>query len=149
MAVLLPVYGLQFLLTQFMKSEHPLAKLAMEQPSTGVLMLTTVSAVVVAPLFEEFMFRVLLQGWFEKWETLWRESAGKNIPGRTGLLPNVIVSALFGLSHLGHGPDPVALFVLSLILGYTYQRTHRIIAPLVVHVCFNARAVLMLWIMLW
>ncbi|MBI3838992.1 MAG: CPBP family intramembrane metalloprotease [Planctomycetia bacterium] len=148
LAVLLPVYGLQVLLTQLVESEHPLAKLAKEQPNIGILALATVSAVVVAPVFEEFMFRVVLQGWLEKWETLWRERTGTTGPVRAGILPNVVVAAIFGLMHWGHGPDPAALFVLSLFLGYTYQRTHRILAPLVVHVSFNALAVIQLWVML-
>jgi membrane protease YdiL (CAAX protease family) len=148
LSVLLPVYGLQLLLTQLMESEHPLAKLAKEQPTIGTLALATVSAVAVAPLCEEFLFRIVLQGWFEKWEALWRQRTETAGPLPPGLLANLIVAAIFGLMHMGHGPDPVALFVLALFLGYSYQQTHRILVPLVVHVCFNALAVLELWVTL-
>jgi membrane protease YdiL (CAAX protease family) len=148
LSVLLPVYGIQLLLTQLMDSEHPLAKLAKEQPEIGTLALATVSAVAVAPIVEEFLFRVVLQGWFEKWEALWRQGTSTTHALPPGLLSNVIVAAIFGLMHWGHGPDPAALFVLSLILGYSYQQTHRIMVPLIVHVCFNALAVIQLWITL-
>jgi membrane protease YdiL (CAAX protease family) len=148
LSVLVPVYGLQLLLTQLMPSEHPLALLAKDQPSIGTLALATVSAVAVAPLFEEFIFRIVLQGWFEKWEALWRQRTATTGPLPAGLLANVLVAAIFGLMHWGHGPDPAALFVLSLILGYSYQQTHRIMVPLMVHVCFNALAVLQLWVTL-
>ncbi|HEV3137200.1 MAG TPA: JDVT-CTERM system glutamic-type intramembrane protease [Pirellulales bacterium] len=146
LSVLLPVYGIQLLLTQLMPSEHPLARLAKQQPDFGTLALATFSAVAVAPFFEEFIFRIVLQGWFEKWEALWRERTQTNGPLPAGLLANVIVATIFGAMHWGHGPDPAALFVLSLILGYSYQQTHRIVVPLVVHVCFNALAVLELWV---
>ena len=148
LSVLLPVYGIQLLLTQLIESEHPLAKLAKEQRDIGTLSLVTISAVAVAPIVEEFLFRVVLLGWFEKWESLWRQRTSTTDRLPPGLLANVIVAAIFGLMHWGHGPDSAALFVLSLILGYAYQQTHRIMVPLVVHVCFNALAMLDLWVTL-
>jgi len=54
-----------------------------------------------------------------------------------GWAPILISSLLFSLAHLGYGPDPVALFVLALMLGYVYQRTHRIIPCIVTHMLFN------------
>ena len=44
-------------------------------------------------------------------------------------------------------PDPVALFILALFLGYVYQRTHRIIAPVFVHACVNALSMIQLWLL--
>jgi len=148
LAAVLPVYGLQSLLIYALDfpSEHPLAKLTKEQPDLGVLLLATVSAVVVAPLIEEFLFRVVLQGWLEKQEGLWRKSRGIET-GVPGIGPIVVVSTIFGLLHAGHGPDPVALFVLSMFLGYAYRQTHRIYAPLLVHVCVNGLAMLELWVL--
>jgi membrane protease YdiL (CAAX protease family) len=55
---------------------------------------------------------------------------------------------LFSLAHFGFGPDPVALFVLALILGFLYQRTHRIVPCIVVHALFNALNLLILWLVL-
>ena len=34
----------------------------------GVMLLAALAAVVVAPICEEITFRLLLQGWLEKWE---------------------------------------------------------------------------------
>jgi membrane protease YdiL (CAAX protease family) len=39
--------------------------------------------------------------------------------------------------HASHGPDPVPLFVLALGLGYLYQRTHRLLPCVVVHLLLN------------
>ncbi len=38
--------------------------------------------------------------------------------------------------------DPIPLFVLALALGALYYRTHRILPCIVVHVAFNATAVI-------
>jgi len=54
-----------------------------------------------------------------------------------GWVPILISSLLFSLAHLGHGFDPVPLFLLAIVLGYTYQRTHRIVPCIVTHMLFN------------
>jgi membrane protease YdiL (CAAX protease family) len=62
-----------------------------------------------------------------------------------GWFPILISSLLFAAAHFGHGVDPFAIFVLALILGYVYQRTHRIVPCIVTHMLFNAFAMLVLW----
>ena len=57
------------------------------------------------------------------------------------------VAVLFGLMHFGHGPDPFALSVLGMFLGYAYWKTHRLAAPLAIHVMVNSLAVVELWVM--
>jgi membrane protease YdiL (CAAX protease family) len=62
-----PVYALQGLLVYFWQpSKHPLMETFKEAPSIGFFMALVVSASIVAPIFEELMFRVLLQGFLEK-----------------------------------------------------------------------------------
>jgi membrane protease YdiL (CAAX protease family) len=62
-----------------------------------------------------------------------------------GWFPILISSLLFAAAHFGHGVDPFAIFVLAMILGYVYQRTHRIVPCIVTHMLFNAFAMLVLW----
>jgi len=147
LAAVLPVYGLQLLLTRFfeMPSEHPIVTFATRQTSLPSLVLAGVVAAVVAPLAEEFLFRVVLQGWLEKKQVRTRH-LGDVSDVSPGLGPAATVSVLFAALHMGHGPDPIPLFFLSLILGYLYQRTHRIVAPLTVHFCVNSLAVIQLGI---
>jgi membrane protease YdiL (CAAX protease family) len=206
LAALAPVYGVQALmLSYFGPSNHPLVEMVMGgEPNIGVVFLASVAAVVVAPIGEEILFRLLLQGWLEKWEDRrwgWRreplapngsaegmtndecgmtnseggindergttndKSAARSdssfgirdpaldtLPPRRGLLglphgwlPIISSSLLFALAHFGYGPDPIAIFVLALILGYVYQRTHRITPCIVAHALFNSLAVLILW----
>jgi membrane protease YdiL (CAAX protease family) len=145
LAAVLPVYGTQLVLTSLFgyESEHPLVKLVNEQPSLSVMVMTTIAAVGVAPLVEEFLLRVLLQGWLEKKQIESRQRRSGNPDERAGWGPIVVAAAIFALLH--GWPDMLALFILSLFMGYVYQRTHRIIAPLAVHMCVNALAVLELW----
>jgi membrane protease YdiL (CAAX protease family) len=62
-----PVYAVQGLLVSFwQESKHPLVEMFKEQPSNTFFAIVFVSAAIVAPLFEEMVFRVLLQGFLEK-----------------------------------------------------------------------------------
>ena len=147
LAAIVPVYGIQIVLTQVakFKSEHPLVKVTSDHGSLGMLLLVTVLAAVIAPLVEEFMFRVVLQGWLEKKQVERRERLG--LPGEpAGWTPIAMASAVFALLHVSNGPDWVALFVLSLFMGYVYQRTHRIFPSLVMHGLVNGLAMAELWV---
>jgi membrane protease YdiL (CAAX protease family) len=64
-AVSAPVYLLQALLSQVVKQQHPIIEMLQRHRETWVLVLSGVSAVIIAPIAEEFFFRVLLQGWLE------------------------------------------------------------------------------------
>ena len=62
-----PVYALQGLLVYFWKpSKHPLMEMFKESPDATFFAVLFVAAAVVAPIFEELVFRVLLQGFLEK-----------------------------------------------------------------------------------
>jgi membrane protease YdiL (CAAX protease family) len=62
-----PVYALQGVLVSFWKeSKHPIVEMFKETPDARFFGVLLVSAAVVAPLVEELMFRVLLQGFLEK-----------------------------------------------------------------------------------
>lgn len=147
LAAIVPVYAIQwfFVYVLDMPSEHPVLQLTREHPSVWVLVLATVAAVGVAPVFEEFVFRVVLQGWLESQQSRLRQMRGAS--DKPGFAPIVIASAVFALLHFGHGPDPIALFVLSLFLGYAYRQTHRIGPSLLIHFGVNALAMVNLWVL--
>ena len=125
-----PVYGLHFVLSQFSSQQHPIIELFGEQPSVWLFALGGLSVVIVAPLAEEFFFRGLLQGWLES--LAWKRGA------------IVFSSLLFAAMHWDHGAAPVSLFFFSLGLGWLYQRTHRLLPSIVVHLCLNACSLMLL-----
>ena len=196
LAALAPVHMTQVALmsvfsSEEMKSGHPLIKMVMDAPpNPWILVLAGVAVVVVAPICEEITFRLLLQGWLERWEDArlgWRtqvlespltnddsqittdsqiqpealppdatvplpdlEPPQQGIAGLPyGWLPILISAAAFGLAHFGYGPEPVPIFLLGLVLGYVYQRTHRILPGIVVHALFNLFTMILLWRMIY
>lgn len=189
-ASMLPIYATQLTLIYLLtpKNEHPLVD-ELQQTHTPTMMLVGVLMVVVAaPLFEEFSFRLLLQGWLEKWEDehigysgtmripisdslptegddeldeqdteqamflslprepvpLPRDGILQNLPH--GWLPILISATLFGLAHWGHGVSPIPLVLFGMVLGYLYQRTHRLVPSITAHALFNSYSMFMLWL---
>lgn len=193
-----PVYAVHMLATYLADSpsQHPtLLKLA-ESPNPGVVGVAFLMAVILAPVWEELVFRSLLQGWLEKvedrllgWRTLSdtpspaanqsdNDSPSEQFPPAAdqhdpnpytspltggflshrsndappteippaeisyaglshGWGPILISAFLFAFVHLAAGPDPAAILLLGVILGYVYQRTHRLVPCIVCHMVFN------------
>jgi hypothetical protein len=50
---------------------------------------------------------------------------------------------LVNATGINYALDPVPLFVLALILGVPYHRTHRLAPPLVLHMAFNATSIVL------
>jgi membrane protease YdiL (CAAX protease family) len=209
---------------------HPAEQL-LRTSNPAAVAVAAIMAVVVAPLTEEFLFRVLLQGWLEAvWSRRRRKRPGLRKAPRSWL-PVVLPAAAFALMHLRRGKapfapqflvesflgqmaadfltlglaivilrfaagataadlgwkpeklrsdvklgllallaaigpvltiqvamvvvvkltgidyalDPIPLFLLALVLGWLYHRTHRIAPSLVLHMAFNATSILLLF----
>ncbi|MFO1020819.1 MAG: CPBP family intramembrane glutamic endopeptidase [Planctomycetales bacterium] len=123
---LLPVF-LMFLLVQPFRTEHRLINLLKEQGDLGTWLEVILSAVVIAPLFEELMFRVLLQGALAQ---IWKPASA------------ILFSAfIFGACH---GPyDALPIIPLGIALGYVYDRTGSYFAAVWTHALFNGFNLLM------
>jgi membrane protease YdiL (CAAX protease family) len=70
LAAIAPAYLMLGLLTQSQDpSKHPMIKMVMgSHQSLGVFIAAAILAMIVAPVCEEIVFRLLLQGWLERWE---------------------------------------------------------------------------------
>ena len=103
------------------------------EPVTRVVIIA--GATVVAPLAEELMFRGHLQ-------TLLRRALARPSTGGRGVSPLgtwgaiVVASAMFAAVHPTWTWPPI--FVLSLCLGWLYERTGNLWAPIALHAAFNA-----------
>jgi len=221
------------------KTQHPLIRLIVSGENPLFLVLALVAAVFIAPLTEEFFFRILLAGWLEARERRWRRLVPmlKHCP--RGAIPIVGSALPFALAHargasedfdvdqvlattvgtivgslvawavmigvlrtaasaswqdlglargpLAHdarigvqatlvillpmyliqfglyalalklkasgliaetvAPDPIPIFLLSVVFGYLYYRTHRYAPSVVAHMTFNAAPLLMILLM--
>ncbi|MFA5252777.1 MAG: type II CAAX endopeptidase family protein [Phycisphaerae bacterium] len=89
-----------------------------------VKVLIIVTAIVIVPVFEEMLFRGLFQ-------TMLRSILTKPWPAIA------ISSVLFVLAHSNAGHWP-ALFVLSVCMGYSYEKSGSLLRPIFIHCLFNA-----------
>jgi membrane protease YdiL (CAAX protease family) len=87
--------------------EHPLTRLAMNHPTSVELAVSVASAVVIAPLLEELIFRGLLQNWL----------ASRAWGGHLAMTLSLLLA--YGLGREKAGWWPVA-FVLVLVPGFLY-----------------------------
>jgi membrane protease YdiL (CAAX protease family) len=106
-----------------------IANLFITTDSLTVVSLLTIFAVVVAPVFEEVLFRGL---------------AYPVLKQRFGTVRALVaVSAAFALIHF-HLPSTVPLFVLAVALALAYELTGSLLASITMHALFNATSVAML-----
>ena len=154
----------QWTITQFLDYQHDTLEMLADKPTLWVIGASWLSAVVVAPICEEIIFRGVLQGWLQRigrsiydgvlvggWDSAILKKDGGNLLEGEGdenlagnwsrrsnsYWPMVISSALFGLAHVGQGPAPITLFFFGLVLGYLYRKTGSLISCIVLHMMLN------------
>ncbi|MCH8854430.1 MAG: CPBP family intramembrane metalloprotease [Planctomycetes bacterium] len=86
-------------------------------------------AVVIAPLAEEVFFRGVCQ-------------TALNHVFRRRWLSTVLVGSAFGLAHMEQPQVVAPLIVLGVILGYVYERTGSLVAPITMHLLFNLKTMI-------
>ena len=161
--VLPPVLLLSTVINSWVTYKHSVIDTLGANPTLAVLFGIAFSTVLLTPIFEEFTFRVLLQGGAEQLSrrvqatgTLQRQSEAPEwevIPASEvatwSWWPVVMASGTFAALHIGQGAAPVPLFFLSLALGYIYRQTGRIGPCIVVHAILNAFTVSLTMLKLW
>jgi len=123
LAAIVPVFFVVWI-TQPLRSEeseHVLLKLLKESPQLETVLWIGLSVVILAPVAEELIFRVILQGVLRS-----RLSANGAI---------AISSLMFVSVH--RFPDSLALLPLAVLFGYVYERRHSYLAVVVMHALFN------------
>ncbi|QDU72540.1 CPBP family intramembrane glutamic endopeptidase [Mucisphaera calidilacus] len=92
------------------------------------LVLRLISAIILAPLFEEAVFRGIIQ-----------RSLVDATRGRVWVAIT-LTATLFGLIHADqvHAQGLPGLIVLGIIFGWLYARTDRLWIPMLAHTAFNA-----------
>jgi membrane protease YdiL (CAAX protease family) len=103
-------------------NQNALLKLLADKPEPATVAVICFTAVVAAPLFEEMLFRVILQGWLATIVKPWAAI----------LVTAVAFAAVHGVI------DGIALLPLAGVLGYVFHRRHSYLAVVVIHGLFNA-----------
>jgi membrane protease YdiL (CAAX protease family) len=94
--------------------DHPAEQL-LRRGTPSEKAIAVVMAVIVAPLAEEFFFRVLLQGWLEALWSRWRRKYPELRLAPASWPPIVLPALLFALMHLRSGKEPVAKEYLTVV----------------------------------
>lgn len=101
-------------------------------------LLAVLSIVLLAPLIEETLFRGFLQSYIRK-----------HLGPKQAIL---ITSVCFSLFHYSSGQALsnisiiIPLFVLSIFLGFLYEKQGSLLAPMALHSCFNTISVINLYL---
>ena len=96
---------------------HVVAQM-LKDADAWLLLICIVSAVVVAPVVEEFLFRVVLQSWLEKLQRRWRRRMPtlRLVPRAVG--PIALTSLFFARLHFRvDGPELNVKFLTFLLAG--------------------------------
>jgi membrane protease YdiL (CAAX protease family) len=115
---------------------HDTLRVLISAEGGGWFVVLVLCVLIVAPIVEEIMYRGLLQDMLRRM-------------GMPAWWAIVTTSLIFALMHWGNARPHalVALFVLSLGFGWSYERTGRLAAPMTMHLLFNAgNLALGLWV---
>ncbi|WP_248516212.1 CPBP family intramembrane glutamic endopeptidase [Salinarchaeum laminariae] len=121
-------------------SEHSLAEQARQGDASLLLLMVPISILFIGP-GEELVFRNVVQKRLTETFQTWTAIG--------------ITSLVFGAIHFSaYATDPLPqivpslaiVFALSIILGWLYARTERLIVPAVAHGCYNALQFLLLYV---
>ena len=117
------IYGPDFEIEQ-----HQELQLLSDFSQMPVLVAVFITTVILGPVFEEMVFRGLFQ-------TLFRSFTAKP----WGVI--VLSSILFVIPHSNQQHWP-GLFVLSMAMGYSYEKSGSLFRPILIHALFNATSVI-------
>ena len=89
-------------------------------------------AALISPVAEELFFRGLIQNLLLRvFRRAW---------------PAIILTGLlFALIHIPLYPHMPALWMLGIILGWSYYRYRTLVAPVLIHLWFNAASLILWW----
>ncbi|AQT69562.1 CAAX amino terminal protease self- immunity [Anaerohalosphaera lusitana] len=108
---------------------HESLKAIMDNPSLPVVVAIAVSVIVIIPIFEELLFRGLLQSSLVSYMGNW--------PGIAA------TSLIFAVLH-ANWTHWLPLFLLSCGFGYAYEKSGSLWRPIFMHMIFNGTNVAML-----
>jgi uncharacterized protein len=129
LAAVIPVILVNVAMSQFRTedNQHLFLQILGSQKSVLLVALMIGSAVIMAPIEEELMYRVILQGTLQRYFS----------PTASIVISASLFSAVHGF------PDAVGLFPLALILGFLYWRTGSYLTVVTTHAAFNGVTVLL------
>ncbi|GMT49831.1 MAG: hypothetical protein IEMM0008_1370 [bacterium] len=137
-AVAVPIIILVSLISNYFIDQNPLESnpiftLLIDGDSTFTFISVSVMAIVLAPVFEEILFRGLL---FRLLQSKWSTE-----------LAALVTSVIFGVIHFSlYALFPIT--ALGMVLAWSYQKSNSLITPIVAHALWNATILLSVYLIL-
>lgn len=128
-------FGEYFYGPEYEMQRHQGLRTLSEHPQLLPRIFVAMVAVIVAPLLEELLFRGLFQ-------TMIRSVLNIKY---AAWLSIAISSGLFAMMHVDFS-HWLALYVLGVGLGYSYEKSGSLFRPIFLHIFFNATSVISVWI---
>jgi membrane protease YdiL (CAAX protease family) len=122
----------------FQANPHAVLKMLDQELNLVTAILAAISAIILAPLAEEILFRGMMLGALIR-KSKSRPAVNRKFPVQ---MANVATSLFFALLHADAWPAPLGIFVLSLGLGKLYISTGRLWPCIVAHAVFNSTGIL-------
>ena len=113
---------------EFKIQQHVELEFLMSHPQISLRLLIFFAAVVIAPVFEEMLFRGMFQ-------SMLRSHLAS--PWAAIAISSAVFAAIHG--NISHWP---ALFVLGGCLGYSYEKSGSLLRPIFIHCFFNAVSII-------
>ncbi len=149
LAIILTMYLGQLIWGQdFQMQQHQGLQSITAYPQLPVRVLIIITVVAVVPVFEEMLFRGLFQTMirsflarpqFRKRGAGWWPVSAR--ASNRAWLSIVISSGIFAIVHANTGHWP-ALFVLSMCMGYAYEKSGSLFRPIFIHSLFNTTSII-------
>jgi membrane protease YdiL (CAAX protease family) len=121
-------YGRLIFRQDFRWPQHETLESITSHPQLALKIVILITAAAIVPILEEMVFRGLFQ-------TVIRSFLRKT------WLSIIITSALFAMVHQ-HKQHWPALFVLSMCLGYSYEKSGSLFRPILIHSIFNSASII-------
>jgi membrane protease YdiL (CAAX protease family) len=152
-----PAYIIQSLLTPLDDTVHPIIKALLESGDMTAFYYMAPAVVLLAPLTEEIVFRLVLQGYLQTlfspeidYDAPADDNGTHSPPPRSTCWPSILISStVFSLVHIPAGASTVvALFPFAIGLGLLFQRTGRLLPSVVMHMALNGFTMLAIYLKL-
>ncbi len=113
--------------------DHPSIEILQRPDTPGLIAaLTVFEAAVIAPVIEELFFRGMVQPALARW---WRSTWAAIL----------FCGLAFGAIHSRNVETVPALALFGIVLGYLYARTRSLTAAILLHMLFNTKTLVWLW----
>lgn len=119
----------------YLLDENPLIFVDPLYESVSSVWLLILAMVIVAPLYEELVFRGLL------WSAIAEQFSSSSTPYHGALIASIITSLVFAVMHLQYGGYEIStIVILALIFCYARIKSGSLLLPMLLHIINNGAA---------